>query len=234
MHPARSLIACTVAALALAPQGGGAARDELTPVQRQALARGEAVVVHRDSAGAPWPAVTVYRLIRATPEEAAAVFTDYGDHRHYIPDVKRSRVARVVDRLTADVDYTLAVPVFDDEDYTVRDHIAAYDGGRGYRVDWTMLRASSARAIAGSVRFEPWGDAGARGATLMAYHNFVVPGSRLAGIGFVRTRALGQMHETARAIAARVEERRTIDPDAIARGVARLRAALAATPARAP
>ena len=82
-----------------------------------------------------------------------------------------------------------------------------YDSGASYRVDWTLVRASSTKATVGSIRFEPYENAalGKRGA-IMAYYNFVTPGSGLAGMGFIKRRALSQMQETANAIARQIAE----------------------------
>ena len=61
---------------------------------------GGQVFVRRDVAGLPWPAVDVYQYIDALPEQAAAVFFDYGQHRTYIPGVRQSRVSAIVDPST--------------------------------------------------------------------------------------------------------------------------------------
>jgi hypothetical protein len=180
----------------------------LTAAQLGAVERGERVVITQNLAGSSWPAVTVYAYVEANPEKAVAVFTDYESHAAYIPDVKRSHIARVIDATTVDVDYVLNVPLVRDEEYTVRDHISRDSAGL-IRIDWNLVRASSTKAITGHARFSPHRNSRTgRNGTVIEYHNFVTPGSRIAGIGFIRNRAVGQVEETVKAIARRIEAKR--------------------------
>ena len=175
----------------------------LTPAQRAALEVGRTVVTTEQRPTAAWPAVTVFVFIDATPEQAAAIFTDVESHATYIPSVTKSRISRVIDSATMEVDYTLKVPVVSDEDYTVRDHISRT--GDTYRVDWTLVRASSTRATVGHALFTPYTNTRTgRAGTLLEYHNFVTPGSRLAGMGFIRSRASAEVRETTESIVQRV------------------------------
>ena len=184
------------------------ARGELTAAQLVRLERGERIVIARERAGFPWPAVTVFAYVSATPEHAAAVFTDYASHAAYIPDLKRSRVARVIDSATAEVDYLLAMPIVRDEEYTVRNRISR-DSVGAVRVDWTLVHATSTKATTGHARFIPHTNSrtGVQG-TLIEYHNFVTPGSRIAGLGFIRSRAIVQVDETVRALVQRIQTTR--------------------------
>lgn len=174
-------------------------RDQLAKIER-----GGRVMVSENRVGSPWPAITVYAWVAASPARAASVFTDYGGHASYIPELKRSRISRVIDSVTTDVDYTLNVPVVRDEEYTVRNHISRDTTG-AIRVDWTLVRATSTRATVGHARFTPHTNArtGSAG-TLIEYYNFVTPGSRLAALGFIRSRAVSQVEETVRSIVNRI------------------------------
>ena len=127
---------------------GVAATTELTPAQRELVDRGEIATVRQDRPGSSWPSMTVFTFIDATPEDAAAVFTDYEHQASYIPSLKKSHVSRVIDSATAEVDIVLDVPVFSDEEYTVGDHISL-DGAGVYRVDWALVRASSTKGTVG-------------------------------------------------------------------------------------
>ncbi len=180
--------------------------------QRDSLERGGVVVFTRQMEGSPWPAVTVYLLIDATPEVAAATFIDYPSHQTYIPGVKRSRVSRVLNPATAEVDYEVSVPLVSDERYTVRDRVSATGEG-GYRVDWVLVRATSTKATAGHAAFMPYTNRLThRSGTLLEYYDFVTPGSRMAGIAAIRNRALRDMQEAARAIARYTESQRSNVP----------------------
>ena len=185
------------------------------------------VFLTSEVSGSPWPKACVFRYIDASPEEAAAVFTDYERHREYIPELRKAKLSRRIDPLTVEVDYTLRVPIVSDEDYTVRNHLSTGDEGASYRVQWTLVRATSTKATEGSVRFEPHTVGGSgRSGTLMAYCNQVTPGSRLAGLRFIRSRALKQTREAARAIVAEVERVRLADRELLDGELRALRAAL--------
>jgi hypothetical protein len=197
-------------ALAIVPEMSAVAQssvERLSAAQLAAVERGQRLVITQARSGAPWPAVTVFAYVQATPERASAVFEEYERHVEYIPGVRRSHVSRIVDSATVEVDYTLAVPIFPDERYTVRDRVTR-DSTGFVRVDWTLVRASSTKAISGHARFVPHRSArtGTAG-TLIEYDNFVIPGSRLAGLGYIRNQAVKQVDATVAAIVKRIQER---------------------------
>src|SRR5690348_16480086 len=86
-----------------------------SPARRDSLEQGQIITVSEKKPGSVWPAVTVYVFVEATPAEAAAVFTDYEYHATYIPTARKSKISRVIDRSTAEVDYSLALPLVPDE-----------------------------------------------------------------------------------------------------------------------
>jgi len=201
--------------------------QQLSAEQRAALERGGHVTVTQPRETSPWPAITVYRLVDATPEEAAAVFVDYDAHHLYIPSLIESRTATRVDSATVEVDYVADVPLMRDERYTVRDHVAR-DSASAYLVTWTLLRASTTKASSGFCRFSRYASVSGgvrRDATLIEYHNFAIPGARLAGLGFVRSRVIRQSEETVEAMVRRTAEMRR-DSAAMARELAALRRAV--------
>ena len=200
-------LGCRLSALGLLLASVASATD-LNPAQRDLVDRGELAIVQHDRLGSAWPAMTIFAFIDATPEEAAAVFTDYEEQATYIPSVTKSHVSRVLDAATSEVDYAVEVPLFPDEEYTVRDHITL-DSVGVYRVDWTLVRAVSTKGTVGHAQFSRYTNRRTgRVGTLLEYHNFVTPGSRLAGVGFVRTRAIRQMSLTVQAVARHVESER--------------------------
>lgn len=209
----------------------GQAVRELTPAQRAAVESGQDVFMTWPVRDSPWPRACVFRFVNASPVEATAVFANYERHVAYIADLTKAKISRVIDPATVEVDYRLRVPIVADEDYTVRDHVSSV-GDTSFVVEWTLVRATSTKATTGNVRFEPYRPpTSPRAGTLMAYCNLVTPGSRLAGLRFIRSRALSQVRETARAIAAEIERQRASDPERLA---AELRALHAALPATSP
>ncbi|MGQ0640563.1 MAG: hypothetical protein ACT4P6_07305 [Gemmatimonadaceae bacterium] len=196
----------------------------LTAAERAQIDSGRQVVVTEGVAGASWPRVTIYQFIAASPEDAAAVFTDYERHVTFLPNVLRSHISHVIDSATVEVDYTLRVPFVRDESYTVRDQLTTFvtdslTGARGYRVQWTLVRAMSTKAVDGEAFFQAYG-----AGTLLTYRNLVVPGSRLAGLGFIRGRALREVAATVRSLAEQVVKQRTGDRALLDQQVSALRA----------
>jgi hypothetical protein len=217
-------ITAVVLLLTLATSAGAQA---LTAEQRAALERGDRVLLTERRATSPWPAMTVFRLVDATPEEATGVFMDYDAHRLYVPSVIVSRVSKRIDAATAEVDYVVDVPFVRDEAYTVRDHVSR-DSTGVYRLEWTLLHAMSTKASDGFTTFTRYAytrEGRHRDATLIEYHNFVIPGSRLAGLGFVRSKAVRQSEETVEALVRRIATIRA-DSSARARAVSASRAAV--------
>lgn len=217
-----------VAAFATAIGGPlrGQAVRELTPEQRAVIDSGQDVFMTWPASESPWPRACVFRYVDASPTEATAVFANYERHVAYIPDLTKAKISRVIDPATVEVDYRLRVPIVADEDYTVRDHVRSV-GDTSFVVDWTLVRATSTKATTGNVRFEPYRrPTSPRAGTLMAYCNLVTPGSRLAGLRFIRSRALSQVRATARAIAAEIERQRARDPERLAAELRALHAAL--------
>ena len=210
---------------------GGVAlhQPELSASELAVIESGRQVVREERVRGSAWPRVTIHQFITATPLEAAAVFADYERHSAYLPGLRMASVSRRETPRVAEVDYVLSVPLFPDEAYTVRDSISRTDDGASYRVDWTMVRARSTKAIVGSARFRPHRNARAGvDGTLIIYDNLVIPGQALAGP--LKARALRQARETVSALVAEVERARREEPGLLAAQVALLVEALAPPP----
>ncbi|HVQ21138.1 MAG TPA: hypothetical protein VMS23_08840, partial [Terrimicrobiaceae bacterium] len=93
-----------------------------------------------------------------------------------------------------------------------------------YCIDWKLLRSVLTKDSVGSIRVEPWEDS-----ALICYQNLVTPASNIAVL--LRGRAIEQMKETTKAIAAKVESEKTAEPATLKRQVAALRGALKERPA---
>jgi hypothetical protein len=186
------------------------------------------VLIAQDVAGSSWPSACVYQHVAGAPAEVAAVFVDYSRHKTFIPGLKKSTISRVIDGATTEVDYVLDIPIVADEAYTVRDSVSALSDAEEYRVDWRLVRATSTKATVGSVRFERYPSAyGTRDGTLMTYCNFVTPGSRLAKLGFIKSRAMDQLRATATSIAREAVRERADAPALLAAQRRALTAAIA-------
>jgi hypothetical protein len=199
-------------------QAGPGIWDELNPDQQAKVRAGEQVCLTEPVAGKPWPRLRIYRTVRATPEEVAAVFVNYDFAHEYVPNVLKSTISNRVSPCTVDVDYALDVPILPDEFYTTRNILTAPAPG-SFRVDWKLLRAVQTKDSVGCLRIEPYADQ-----ALICYQNLVTPGSSMAGL--LKGTAVKQMNQTVAAIAARVEKQRTANPEGLKREVEALRGML--------
>lgn len=216
----------------MSPLEGQTTSAELTAEQRTLIDAGEQVFVRRDSAKTPWPMAWVFQFIDADPEAAAAVFADAERQVEYVPDLKSSRIVERIAPGVIEVRQEMGVPIVKDEWWIVRDSVSASDSG-SYQISWTLVRARTTKAVNGFARFEPYqnGRTG-RAGTLLIYHNFAVPGSRMAGLGLIERHALKKLRETARALRDQVERQRAEAPDLLAAQVEALRGMIAADSSR--
>jgi hypothetical protein len=211
------------AGLISAPLHAQTTSHELSEEHHRLIDSGEQVFVTRDSAKTPWPMAWVYQFIDATPEEAAAVFADAERQLDYVPDLKRSRVIRVIAPGVIEVAQEMRVPIVRDEWWEVRDSVSANDDG-SYRIAWTLVRARTTKAVSGYAHFEPYRNAITnRDGTLLTYYSFVVPGSRMASFGLIERHALKKLRETVRATRDYVERMRREEPEMLEKEVQDLR-----------
>jgi hypothetical protein len=193
---------------------------DLSAGQISLLKKGGQIVLTEDVEGKPWPRVTVYQVVNATPEEVAAVFFDYEDNKAFVPNVLKSEISKRITACTTEIDYGVNVPILPDEFYTVRNTIKMLSPEH-YRFDWKLVRAVHTKDSVGSFCMEPL-----EGKTLIRYQNLVTPGSSMAGL--LRKTAISQMKDAATAIATRAEKLKTANPAQLNKQVEALRAALKA------
>jgi hypothetical protein len=196
--------------------------SELNTTQKSQMRCGEQVIVIEEVEGKAWPRIKIYRFINADPEQVAAVFFDFEGAKSFVPNLLKSEVSNRISSCTVDVDYALDVPVFPDELYTVRNSVRLLDED-SYCFDWKLLRAILTKDSVGNFRVEPW-----EGKSLVCYQNLVTPGSNIAVL--LRGRAIEQMKETTKALAAQIEKEKSTDPPGLKKQVAALRAALKEQP----
>ena len=215
-----ALVACGVSASwsGLQPAFAGGLYDQLSPEQKKVIDKGELLFYTEEVEGATWPKVFIYQRVDATPEEFTAVFTDYELQASYVPGLKKSKVSKRIDSKTAEIDYTLKASVVT-EDYTVRNVLAGNPRAEEYRVDWTLVRASSTKATQGWARMEKLGTG-----MLFGYYNFVTPG--VPGAGLMKDKAARQVRDTATAIIAQVLKERQSDRGLLQAQIDQLRKAL--------
>lgn len=215
------LFSLLAAALVAASPGAlGGLLDELNAQDRAAVLSGRQVLLKEPVPGKPWPRVRVYQLVRATPEEVAAVFFDYNNSKEFVPDLLYSKISKKISPCVLEVDYEVDVPILADEAYTARNELQALEGG-SYRVTWNLIRALQTKDATGHLRIEPQG----AGEAVICYTNLVTPSSGMAGI--LEKLAIARMEKTVEAMVRQVQNQKTKNPAALARQVEALREAIA-------
>ena len=172
---------------------------EVPKSQRDELAEGQTVVKSTDVAGAPWPQLSLYRVVNAPPWVVSDLFTDYDAAPSYTPGILSARVIANNPDGTKDVRYTVKVPVLQKISYTVRNTYAS--SGQTYTVSWKLLQSPLAKQSDGSLRIEPYdGDR-----TLLCYTNLCVPITNL--VAGLKNQALVEAKNTVLALATEAERR---------------------------
>lgn len=183
----------------------------LNAEQLERFERGEPVQVLQALPDSPWPRSTVYQFIEATPEQSAAVLSDYALQSSYTPKVKTSRVLATRNGET-DVEYVISIPIYPDEHSVSRQRVVM--SGTEYRVEWHTVVDSTAKGSVtkGSATFRPitnkrTGKAGA----VMIHDQTVAPASMFARVPMVRNKAIEASRDAAAAIRKQVEREVTSD-----------------------
>ena len=215
------LIAILAAALGLQ-----VAVPPLPPGGLERVERGEAVQVLTDVAGKQWPRSTVYQFIDATPEQAAAVLSDYELQSKYIPRLNTSRVLKQQGSST-DVEYVVSIPIYPDERSVSRQRVVT--SGDEYRVEWFTVVDSTRKGSVtiGSATFRPMVNklTGKTG-TLLIHDQTVEPASMFARVPMVRNKAIEASRDAASAIRQQVERERSSDVTKLEAQLKRLRSSV--------
>ena len=190
---------------ATAPSGLAGLLDELDAADRAKVLAGQQVLLEEEVAEKPWPRVRVYQLVRATPEEVAAVFFDYDNSKTFVPDLIHSKISKKISPCVLEVDYEVDVPILPDEAYTARNDLEVVEGG-GYRVTWNLVRAKQTKDATGHLRVEPHG----AGEAVLCYTNLVTPSSGMAGL--LKKIAISRMEKTVEAMVSQVQNQKTKHP----------------------
>ncbi len=152
----------------------------------------------------PWPEVTAWRRIAATPGEVMAVYADVASPSLYMPGMIASRVVGRDAPNVLRVFYEYEVPG-PNERYTVI--VTVHAAADTFEARWTLVSARYARRLAGELEAMP-----RDGATLVRYTSRVDPGVLGVTLGDPDSVAR-RLRTTVEALAARVERLATAEPD---------------------
>lgn len=192
--------------------------DSLNSKELNQIKEGQQIMITEDVKDKPWPRVSVYQVVNASPEEVMAVFFDYNNACNFIPNVKKSEISKQINACSQEVTYSVDVPILPDEIYTMRNSLSSTP--KGYKIGWTLLDASTMKAADGNFEVEPLD-----GRSLVRYQNLVDPGSKLAGMlkGF----ACQQIQTTVSAISKEIEGQKSDQPAKLQKKVLKLEEAVA-------
>ena len=199
---------------------------ELSASQLDSVAQGLLVVQTRQIPHAPWPRIRIARFIAASPEEGAAMLSDYGHQPDYMKQLAWARVVSRPTASSAEVAFKYRVPMAPDIEYTVLDRVVKTPDGVA-EVTWRLVKSESLAQAEGSAKFLPWRNpvTGVDG-TILLYEHFVVPRSSLARLAPDRMARRDVVNAT-HAIAAEIERERSRDPTRLNKQVEAFRLATA-------
>jgi hypothetical protein len=208
-----------------APSSREAYFAELSAAQVDSVAHGQAVVQTHEIPHAPWPRIRIVQFIAASPEEGAAVLSDYEHQPDYMKQLIWARVASRPTAASAEVTFRYRVPVAPDIEYTVLDRVTRTTDG-GFAVSWQLVRSESLSQAEGSATFLPYlNPVTGMDGTMLVYEHFVVPRSSLARLAPDRMARRDVLSAT-RAIAAEIERGRLRESSRLSKQVQALRLAI--------
>jgi hypothetical protein len=183
---------------------------ELTQTELTKLTGKELIIHSREISKCPWPEITVFTLIDVLPVEAAALFSDYRDHKKYIPDLIKSDPIRKIAGNEIIVDFEMHIPwPLANSKYSTGNVFNKLDNNR-YEICWYLVESDSLVDSKGAVQFIPYGKK-----TLLKYKSLIHPDSRLASI--FSSKARSGITKTVQAIVAYIEETKMKNPEKIQR-----------------
>ena len=173
--------------------------DEVAPGSLKELAANQVVVQSTKVAGAPWPQLSLYQVVQASPKIMTDLLKDYAAAPSYTPNMIGVKLLATNPDGSKDLEYTTRVPILGKINYTVRNTYSK--AGNMYTVAWTLIKSPFAKKSDGSIRIEPYGN----GQTLMCYTNLVIPITTM--VPGIQGQALSEAKATVAAIEREGEKR---------------------------
>lgn len=194
----KNYLAVLILVGAMGSSSGGDLKAGLTPEQLTVLASGETVITSRDLPKEAWPELTLYRVIKAPPEEVKNLLLDYKSAPSYTPGMVSAEVIAEPSPEVKDVRYTVRMPVVSKISYVVRNTYRT--AGQEFSVKWDLVESPVASASRGALEVELYGKD-----SLLRYTNHVTPSMPMAGV--LKGQALKEAKTTIEAIGAEAERR---------------------------
>lgn len=150
----------------------------LSPEELAKLRDNELILTTRPVKDAPWPELTIWKLIHASPEECAAIFSNYPGQVDYSPDMMEAVPLKQVTATDVHVSFKMDMPWPIANTVTVTGNRLSRLEDGSYRVEWYLVKSDSVKESRGTARFFPYN--GKTRQTLYRYRSFNFPTSSLA------------------------------------------------------
>ena len=171
---------------------------ELTLEELKSLNNGELILKTEEVKDSPWPIITYYALVNATPLDCIALFAGYDIQKDYVPKVIKSKPIKHITSTDVLTEYELSIPFPLPNAHYVHG-AKIFHHGSDYETQWYMVESSSAEVVNGSAYFKDFS-----GKTLFKYRSFIKPKSALGS--FVKSFMLKDIKTTITAIVAFIEK----------------------------
>lgn len=168
-----------------------ALKADMTPDEKSQLRQGKMVKRVINLKGKSWPQVTIMQIIPNTPKQNMDVYTEFDQHKNFIPDLIKSKVISKTEKeIVVSFEMKMPFPV-PNSIYTTKNIFE--NSGEDYKLSWTLIKANQLKATEGSVIFESY-----EGKTLFTYINHITPDSSFAGM--FKGRVDGDVEKTVKII----------------------------------
>jgi hypothetical protein len=181
---------------------------ELNYTEQARLENKELIIRSRAIPQRPWPEITVFSVIDASPVEAAALFSNYQDQKRYIPDLIKSAPTRKIADNEVIVDFEMRTPwPLSNSKYSTRNVFKTLESNE-YEISWNLVQSDSLIDSKGMAQFTPYGKK-----TLFTYKSFIHPDSKFASM--FSSKAKDGMSKTVQAIVTYIEETKKQNPEKV-------------------
>lgn len=140
------------------------------------LKSGKKIVKYKEIPNAPWPEITYFSIVNATPLESLSLFSAYDIQKDYIPNLIKSTPIKEISSIDIHTQYELKMPfpltnahyihgakIFKHKDY--------------YETSWYLVESTSTKKLDGNALFYPY-----ENKTIFIYRSFIEPKSALGSL----------------------------------------------------
>lgn len=173
--------------------------DTLTPSKLAQLSNGKPLVLNKEIPGEPWPEMTIWQLVKCSPEVLAGVFWDSELDPSYLPSCLETQIVARPIPSAQKARFRLKMPLFLPDEVYISDIRLIPQTPGSYKITWKVLESIYAKSCSGEILIEPHA-----GMSLVRYRNFMVPRSRIAGL--LKGPGMSRVVESFHALVAQTEK----------------------------